>query len=95
MNTRDLNGVWRSRLKELMRMKGEMLGLGRALKPEELANEIGVSKQTVYNWLADDGLQSLTANHAIRLVRYFGVPINRIWELSEDTEGQPVAAATH
>lgn len=94
MKTKDMGGVWKSRLSDLLLAKGQMLGKGRALTPEELSKEIGVSRQTVYNWMSPDGLKTLTANHAIRLERFFGVPVERIWQLEEDEPGNVTALAT-
>lgn len=88
-------GVWKSRLQLLLEIKGNMLGKGRALRPEELAEAVGVSRQTVYAWMSDNGLQRLTADHAIRLQRYFGVPVDKIWQLEdqEEDQGVPVPVA--
>lgn len=97
MKTTSIRAVWKSRISELLQAKGTMLGLERPIRPEEVANELGVSRQTIYTWMGDDGINMLTADNAAKLERYFGVPVWSIWRLVavdaiEDTEpGQQAA----
>ena len=86
MNAPRTRAVWVSRISELLEAKGRMLGLGRAVKPDEMAAQIGVSRQTVYTWMSPDGLSSLSADSAAKLERYFGVSAANIWRLDYITE---------
>lgn len=94
-----IKGKWKSRIPELLAAKGEMLGLGRPVKPDEMAAEIGVSRQTVYNWASLDGIDTLTGDSSAKLVQYFGVPVWNIWRLEFEPAdkasevGQPVGVA--
>ena len=75
---------WKSRINELLDAKGRMLGLDRAVTAEEAAKELGVSRQTVYAWMEDEGIQMLSAEKAARVARYFGVPVYSVWRLEEN-----------
>jgi len=85
MNTQ-INCVWVSRIAELLRLKSELTG--RHITPEELGRYVGVSRQTIYNWMADDGVPTIAADKSARVAEYFDVPVWRVWRLAE----KPIAA---
>jgi DNA-binding XRE family transcriptional regulator len=72
--------VYKSRIEELLRLKSQMLG--EPLSAEDLAQHIGVTRQTIYNWMSEDGVNTMpSAPHQIKLETYFGVPWTQIWRL--------------
>lgn len=80
--------VWKSRIPALLSLKGELEG--RKIQPSEVAKAIGVTKATVYTWLSNEGVPTISADMSAKLARYFGVQVWRLWELdeSEDEPGQ-------
>lgn len=75
--------IYTSRINELLKLKSEMVG--KDLSADDLAQHIGVTRQTIYNWMSNNGVNSLpSAQHQLALVRYFGVPWTRIWRLLDE-----------
>ncbi len=89
------NKVWVSTIRDLLNAKGQLLG--RDVSPEELADFVGVSRQTVYTWMSEKGIPTISADKTARLMEFFGVPEWRLWRLvdveAEDEPGQVVAYA--
>jgi len=91
------NKVWVSAIRDLLDVKGKLLG--REISPEELAHFVGVSRQTVYTWMSDDGVPTISANKTAGLMEFFGVPEWRLWKLvdatskEDDPTGQRTAEA--
>lgn len=77
---------WKSRIPELLEAKGDLLG--RKVSPEELAQAIGVTRQTIYTWIAEEGVPTISADKTAKLMEFFGVPEWRLWSLqaADDTE---------
>jgi plasmid maintenance system antidote protein VapI len=91
MNSNKVRAVWISRIPELLEAKGQMLGKGRAVRVDEMAEAIHVSRQTIYAWMSSNGQNVITADSAARLERYFGVSIWNIWRLEITNESGEVA----
>jgi len=99
MSRYDVKGRWVNRIPELLAAKGQMLGLDRPVTVDEMASEIGVSRQTVYTWISGRDAAMLAADSAAKLERYFGIKVWSIWRLevegvSENELGQQAAVAT-
>ena len=79
--------VYVSRIEELLRLKSEMVG--ERVRVSDLADYVGVSRQTVQTWLSPRGVKNLpTASHQFKLEQFFAVTFDKIWTLkSVETEG--------
>jgi DNA-binding XRE family transcriptional regulator len=88
MKISEIQAVWVSDLFELRVKRGALLGLKGPEPVQAVADDVGVSRQTIYNWEEGRGLDSLTATYVARLCRHFGVPFQRTWhlEISEDED---------
>jgi len=86
--------VYISRIRELLELKRQMEQ--REISVKELADFVGVSRQTMHLWMSPHGIKTLPASHKqARLEEFFGVSWKQIWQLKEEgeAEGQPVATA--
>ena len=91
------NKVWVSNIRDLLGAKGKLLG--REVRAEELAEFVGVSRQTVYTWMSSDGIPTISADKTAKLMEFFGVPEWRLWKLADASDedepaGQRVAVQT-
>ena len=88
--------VYVSRIEELLRLKSEMAG--ERVRVSDLAEYVGVSRQTVQAWLSPRGVKTLPiASHHFKLEQFFGVTFDKIWtlksvEVPNDESGELEAA---
>ena len=84
--------TWVSRIGELLEAKSRQER--RDVTVEELADFVGVSRQTVHTWKHYRGVNTLSAEKTAKLCEFFGVQEWELWKLSEvDEMGQTVAVA--
>lgn len=84
--------VWVSRIGELLAKKSH--DERRKVTIEELADFVGVSRQTISTWSNYRGINTLSADKTAKLCEFFGVQEWELWKLSEvDEPGQSVAVA--
>ena len=60
---------------------------GRGLTQEELADRVGVTRQTIIS--IERGRYSPSIELALRLARLFGVPVEALFELDTGKEKRP------
>ena len=88
------NAIWVSRIDELLAKKSREER--RDVTVEELAEFVGVSRQSVHTWKSISGVKTIPATHTAKLCEFFGVGEWELWDLvvlEEDDQGQPVAVA--
>jgi transcriptional regulator with XRE-family HTH domain len=95
-----MGAVWISRIGELLAVKSRQER--RDVTIEELADFVGVSRQTIHAWKSHSGVKTIPANHTAKLCEFFDVSEWELWELIEEeseqspeqsNEGQLVAVA--
>ena len=61
----------------------------RAIKnitQEELAAAVGVTRKTINT--IENGIYTPSATLALRMARYFGIPVEELFRLPDDTDGE-------
>ena len=88
-----MGAVWVSRIAELLEAKGRQER--RKITDEELADFVGVSRQTIHTWKGYAGVRSIAAEYVAKLCAFFGVPEWELWALvmmdEADEPGQQLA----
>jgi len=89
--------VWVSRIGELLEAKSQLER--RDVTVDELADYVGVSRQTISTWKSYRGVKSIPAKYTAKLCDFFGVDEWNLWTLDtgrdrEDSLGQLVGEAT-
>ncbi len=85
--------TYRYKLRETVILRKGMQR-GKAIKTTELAKMLGVSRETVYNWLA--GVKAVSADYTAALCEVLDAKPGEIWELvavEDEAKGQLVAVA--
>jgi DNA-binding Xre family transcriptional regulator len=88
---KEVNMGYRYKLRETIILRKGMQR-GKAIKTTELAKMLGVSRETVYNWLA--GIKVVSADYTAALCEVLDAKPGEIWELvsvDDEPTGQLVA----
>lgn len=85
------NAIWVSRIDELLAEKSRVTR--RDWRVEDLANFVGVSRQTVQTWKSLSGMKAITAWHTAKMMEFFGCQEWQLWELVVLTEDEKDPAA--
>lgn len=82
-----MGAIWVSRIDELMARKTREER--REVTVEELADFVGVSRQTVHTWKSIKGVKTVPADSTARLCAFFGCKEWDLWELVHIEEVEP------
>jgi DNA-binding XRE family transcriptional regulator len=90
-----MTAVWKVDFERFLLKKSAKLG--RLITIEELANAIGVSRQTIYSWRS--GVKNVPAENSAKLAEFLECHVWDLWKLEtsddeETPEGQQVGAVT-
>jgi len=80
--------VYVSRIEELLKLKSDMTK--ETISVNDLADYVGVSRQTIYLWMSEKGVNSLpTAERQRKLEKFFSVTWDKIWTLKRADDEYP------
>lgn len=91
---KEVKMTYRYKLRETIILRKGMQR-GKAIKTSELAKMLGVSRETVYNWLS--GVKAISADYTAALCEVLDAKPAEIWELvpvEDEQMGKLVAVAT-